>query len=167
MTEKLSHINEHGAANMVDVGDKSPTRRTATAEAFVRCCDELVQAIRENTLAKGDLLGVARIAGVMAAKRVDTLIPLCHTLPVEQATVETTLEDHGVRLVARVITTAKTGVEMEALTAATVAALTVIDMGKAMDRAMVIEHVRLLEKTGGRRGEYRAANIERSGEANA
>ncbi len=156
MSDRLSHSDERGRARMVDVGEKAATRRTATAEALVRCSDELLSAIRANTLAKGDLLGVARLAGVMAAKRVDSLIPLCHTLPIEQATVDATLEEGGVRLLAFVATTAKTGVEMEALTAASVAALTVIDMGKAIDRAMTIERVNLLEKTGGQRGDYRA-----------
>lgn len=156
MRDRLSHLDETGAARMVDVGAKPITRRTATAEAFVRCSGELLAAISENNIAKGDLLGVARIAGVTAAKRVDSLIPLCHTLPIEQAKVDAILEADGVRLIAFVATTAKTGVEMEALTAASVAALTVIDMGKAIDRAMTIERVRLLEKTGGQRGDYRA-----------
>jgi cyclic pyranopterin phosphate synthase len=132
------------------------TRRTASAEAFVRCNSTLVKAIRESTLAKGDLLAVARLAGIMAAKRVDQLIPLCHTLPIEQASVDLAVDDTGVRIVARVATTAKTGIEMEALSAAMVAALTVIDMGKSLDKAMTVEKVRLLEKTGGKSGDYHA-----------
>ncbi|RMH31630.1 MAG: cyclic pyranopterin monophosphate synthase MoaC [Planctomycetota bacterium] len=159
MSDTLTHLNEHGAVRMVDVGAKPATRRTATAEAFVRCSGELLEAIRANSIAKGDLLAAARIAGVMAAKRVGSLIPLCHTLPIESATVDIALESQGVRLLASVATTAKTGVEMEALTAAAVAALTVIDMGKAIDRAMTIERVRLLEKTGGRQGDYHADDI--------
>jgi cyclic pyranopterin phosphate synthase len=141
---------------MVDVGEKPVTRRTASAEAFVRCNSTLVKAIRESTLAKGDLLAVARLAGIMAAKRVDQLIPLCHTLPIEQASVDLAVDDTGVRIVARVATTAKTGIEMEALSAAMVAALTVIDMGKSLDKAMTVEKVRLLEKTGGKSGDYHA-----------
>jgi len=156
MDDSLTHLTCSGAAHMVDVGAKPATRRTATAEAFVRCDASLVQAIRESTLAKGDLLAVARLAGIMAAKRVDELIPLCHTLPIEQASVDLVVDDDGVRIVARVATTSKTGVEMEALSAATVAALTVIDMGKAIDKGMTIENVRLVEKTGGTRGDYRA-----------
>jgi cyclic pyranopterin phosphate synthase len=141
---------------MVDVGGKQATRRTATAEAFVRCNPSLIKAIRANSLAKGDLLAAARLAGIMAAKRVDQLIPLCHTLPIEQASVDLAVDDDGVRIVGRVSTTAKTGVEMEALSAAMVAALTVIDMGKAIDRTMTVERVRLLEKTGGARGDFLA-----------
>ncbi len=156
MGETLTHLNDSGAARMVDVGGKPATRRTATAAAFVRCNASLVEAIRENTLAKGDLLAAARLAGIMAAKRVDQLIPLCHTLPIEQASVDLAVDDDGVRIVGRVSTTAKTGVEMEALAATMVAALTVIDMGKAIDRAMTVEHVRLLEKTGGASGDFRA-----------
>lgn len=162
MSDPLTHIDDAGAARMVDVGEKPITRRTATAEAFVRCSAALVDAIRGDTLAKGDLLGVARLAGIMAAKRVDQLIPLCHTLPIEEARVELSLKADGVWIVARAATTAKTGVEMEALTAATVAALTVIDMGKAVDRTMTIERVRLLQKTGGRRGDYRATDASSS-----
>jgi cyclic pyranopterin phosphate synthase len=149
-------MTESGAARMVDIGAKATARRTATAEAFVRCNALLVEAIRENTLTKGDLLAVARLAGIMAAKRVDQLIPLCHTLPIEQAQVELTVEDEGVHIRAHASTTAKTGVEMEALSAAAVAALTVIDMGKAIDKTMTIERVRLLEKTGGQSGAYHA-----------
>lgn len=154
MGNSLTHLTDSGAARMVDVGEKPTTRRTATAEAFVRCNAPLVKAIRENSLAKGDLLAVARLAGIMAAKRVDQLIPLCHTLPIEQAHVDLMVKDEGIHIIARTSTTAKTGVEMEALSAAAVAALTVIDMGKAIDKAMTIEQVRLLEKTGGQSGDY-------------
>ncbi len=156
MGDSLTHLNDSGAARMVDVGGKPATRRTATAEAFVRCNLSLISAIRANSLAKGDLLAAARLAGIMAAKRVDQLIPLCHTLPIEQASVDLAVDDDGVRIVARVSITAKTGVEMEALAAVMVAALTVIDMGKAIDKAMTVEHVRLLEKTGGASGDFRA-----------
>lgn len=156
MGHSLTHLSDSGAARMVDVGEKPVTRRTASAEAFVRCNSTLIKAIRESTLAKGDLLAVARLAGIMAAKRVDDLIPLCHTLPIEQASVDLAVDDTGVRIVARVATTAKTGIEMEAFAAAMVAALTVIDMGKSLDKAMTVEKVRLLEKTGGKSGDYRA-----------
>jgi cyclic pyranopterin phosphate synthase len=156
MGHSLTHLSDSGAARMVDVGEKPVTRRTASAEAFVRCNPTLVKAIRESTLAKGDLLAVARLAGIMAAKRVDHLIPLCQTLSIEQASVDLAVDDMGVRIVARVATTAKTGIEMEALSAAMVAALTVIDMGKSLDKAMTVEQVRLLEKTGGKSGDYHA-----------
>jgi len=158
MSQRLTHIDQTGAARMVDVGEKPVTHSTATAEAFVRCSAAFIDAIRNNALKKGDLLGVARIAGIMAAKGVDRLIPLCHTLPIEDARVELLFETEGVCIIAFVATSAKTGVEMEALTAATIAALTVIDMGKALDRSMSIERVRLLEKTGGRRGDYRVSD---------
>lgn len=156
MGNSLTHLSDSGAARMVDVGEKPVTRRTASAEAFVRCNPTLIKAIRESTLAKGDLLAVARLAGIMAAKRVDQLIPLCHTLPIEQASVDLAVDDTGVRIVAHVATTAKTGIEMEAFAAAMVAAITVIDMGKSLDKAMTVEKVRLLEKTGGTSGDYRA-----------
>jgi cyclic pyranopterin phosphate synthase len=139
---------------MVDVGEKPVTRRTAVAEAFVRISSELAAGIAGNTVAKGNLLDVARLAGIQAAKRTDELIPLCHSLPLDAVDVEATLHDDRVRIRATASTTARTGVEMEALTAAAVAALTVIDMGKAVDRGMVIEGLRLLEKHGGRSGDY-------------
>lgn len=156
MSDELSHIDEEGRARMVDVGDKPVTRRRALAEGFVRCSAALVEAVRERALAKGDLVSTARLAGVLAAKRVDELIPMCHTLPLDDVRVDITVEDGGFRILAAASATARTGVEMEALTAVAVAALTVIDMGKAVDRGMVIESVRVLEKTGGSRGVYRA-----------
>ena len=145
---------------MVDVGPKPVTDRFAAAEARVRVSDALARAIRENTLAKGDVLGVARLAGIQAAKRTDELIPLCHALPVDHADVRATLENGFIRLRAEVRTHARTGVEMEALTAVAVAALTVIDMGKAIDKGMVIEGVRILEKRGGRSGTYVAPDAD-------
>jgi cyclic pyranopterin monophosphate synthase len=151
----LTHIDSAGRARMVDVSAKPPSRRTALAAARVRISPELAAAIAANSLAKGDLLAVARLAGIQAAKRTDELIPLCHTLPLEHVDVEATLVDLAVEIRATAVVTSRTGVEMEALTAAAVAALTVIDMGKAIDPAMVIENVRLLEKTGGRRGVVR------------
>ncbi len=161
MTEpqpRLSHVDAGGAARMVDVGDKPLTVRRAVAEARVRLSDALAEAIRSNQLQKGNLLEVARLAGIQAAKRTDELIPLCHSLPLDAVDVRVELEPGGVRLVGEARTTWKTGVEMEALTAVTVAALTVIDMGKAVDKAMVIEQIRLVEKTGGRSGDVHASD---------
>lgn len=151
---RLSHIDASGRAAMVDVSAKEVTERAAAAEGFVRISPALEEAIRANTVAKGDLLSVARLAGIQAAKRTAELIPLCHTLPLDAVEVEATLEPGRVRLTARVRCRGRTGVEMEALTAVAVAALTVIDMGKALDKGMVIEGVRLLEKHGGRSGSY-------------
>jgi cyclic pyranopterin monophosphate synthase len=149
---KLSHFDDAGAARMVDVSAKPPTRRTARAEAFVRIAPEVLAKIPENP--KGNPLEVARIAGIAAAKRTWELIPLCHPLLLTHADVETYVEAEGVRIVASVATTGPTGVEMEALTAASVAALTVYDMTKALDKSIEIRSVRLLEKTGGKSGDY-------------
>ena len=149
---ELSHVDARGQARMVDVGEKPSTRRRAVAEGLVRISRQLAEQIAANTLAKGNLLEVARLAGVQAAKRTGDLIPLCHTLPVDFANVEARLDGDCVRLRAEVKCEAKTGVEMEALTAVAIAALTVIDMGKAVDRHMVIEQIRLIEKTGGKSG---------------
>jgi cyclic pyranopterin monophosphate synthase len=151
----LSHVGPDGSARMVDVGAKAITERHAVAEAFVRVSPALEQRIRENSIAKGNVLEVARLAGIMASKRVDQLIPLCHSLPLDHADVQATLEGGRVRIRAEARTHARTGVEMEALTAAAVAALTVIDMGKAVDKGMVIEGLRVIEKSGGRSGDYR------------
>ena len=154
---RLSHIGPDGGAAMVDVGAKPITERSATAEGFVRISADLEQRIRENTIAKGSVLEVARLAGIMAAKRTDELIPLCHTLPVDAVDMMVELLPGRVRIAATVRTHAKTGVEMEALTAVSVACLTVIDMGKAVDKAMVIEGIRVVEKHGGRSGSYVAS----------
>lgn len=156
MTNKLSHIDDTGKASMVDVSSKQPTLRRAVAEGVVRITPELSAAIAANTLAKGDLLAVARLAGIQAAKRTDELIPLCHPLPLEHVAVDVTLDGDRVRIVAEARTSAKTGVEMEALTAVSVAALTVIDMGKAIDPLMTIERIQLVEKTGGKRNIFRS-----------
>ncbi len=137
---------------MVDVGAKPVTARRAVAEAKVRISKALREAIESNSLAKGNLLEVARLAGITAAKRTDELIPLCHSLPLEQVDVQLALKGDFVYIRAEARTTSKTGVEMEAYTAAAIAALTVIDMGKAVDPAMVVESIRLIEKSGGRRG---------------
>ncbi|MBS0192205.1 MAG: cyclic pyranopterin monophosphate synthase MoaC [Planctomycetes bacterium] len=142
---------------MVDVGSKPVTARAATAEAIVQISNELAAAIRENKIAKGNILEVARLAGIQAAKRTDQLIPLCHSLPLDSVDVDISLEGNSVHIKATARATARTGVEMEALTAASVAALTIYDMGKAIDRSMVISSIRLLAKSGGTRGDYTAA----------
>jgi cyclic pyranopterin phosphate synthase len=146
---QLSHVDADGQARMVDVGAKPVTARRAVAEGRVRISPQLAEQIAANALAKGDLLQVARLAGIQAAKRTAELIPLCHTFALDHVNVDAVLDGHSVHLRAEVRCEARTGVEMEALTAVAVAALTVIDMGKSVDRAMVIEEVRLIEKTGG------------------
>jgi cyclic pyranopterin phosphate synthase len=152
---RLSHLDETGAAHMVDVGAKAETRREASAECFVRMAPETVRAVREATLAKGDALGVARVAGIMAAKRTPELIPLCHPLPVTGIDVEFDVQDDGVRVETTARVMARTGVEMEALTAAAVAGLTLIDMVKSVEKGVTIERVRLLAKSGGQSGDWR------------
>jgi cyclic pyranopterin monophosphate synthase len=143
--DELSHVDETGAVRMVDVGAKPAARRRAVARAFVRMRPET--AVRLHELPKGDALATAQLAGIMAAKRTAELIPLCHPLPLTHVDVRLTVEDAGVAVEAAAETTAQTGVEMEALTAAAVAALTVYDMTKAVDRELVVEDVRLVEKT--------------------
>ena len=155
----LSHLDAHGRASMVDVGAKPVTQRRAVAEARVRISPALAERIAHNTLTKGDLLAVARLAGIQAAKRTDELIPLCHSLPLDSIDVRAELRTDHVYLWAEAKVNARTGVEMEALTAVSIAALTVIDMGKSIDQTMVIEGVRLLEKVGGRSGHFRAIAI--------
>ena len=153
----LSHIDDSGAARMVDVSDKADTAREAIAEGYVVMLPETLALIQDRGIPKGDVLAVARTAGIMGAKRTPDLIPLCHPLPVTGVTLD--LEAEGadrIRIRASVKTTGKTGVEMEALTAVSVAALTVYDMCKAVDRGMRVEGVRLLEKRGGTSGEWRA-----------
>jgi cyclic pyranopterin monophosphate synthase len=143
----LTHVDEAGGVHMVDVGAKPHERRRASARAFVRMRAETAQALRE--LPKGDALATAQVAGIMAAKRTADLIPLCHPLPLSHVEVTPQVGPEGVEIVATVETTAQTGVEMEALTAAAVAALTVYDMAKAVDGGMIVEEIRLLEKTKG------------------
>lgn len=152
---KMSHVDERGVARMVDVGEKAISERSARGEAIVTISGELEHAIRENTLKKGDALGVARLAGIMAAKRTSDLIPLCHPLALDHVDVDCSVEAGCVRITTRVRTSGRTGVEMEALTAASVAALAIYDMGKSIDKSMTIASIRLLEKTGGRSGTYR------------
>jgi cyclic pyranopterin monophosphate synthase len=151
--KRLTHVDEAGAMRMVDVGAKAATHRIAVAEAFVRLGDEARAALAGDTK-KGDVLAAARVAGIMAAKRTSELIPLCHPLPLTHVKVELEPGPEGVRVQARAETTAPTGVEMEAMTAAAVAALTLYDMLKAVERGITIERVRLLEKSGGQSGSF-------------
>jgi cyclic pyranopterin monophosphate synthase len=155
---KLSHLNERGEARMVDVTGKDVTSRTAVAEGFVAMAPETLQLIETGEAKKGDVLATARIAGIMAAKRTHELIPLCHPLPITKALVDFELSSApaGVRVTAEVRVTGQTGVEMEALTAVSVACLTIYDMLKAADKAMRFDGIRLIEKTGGRSGHYLA-----------
>jgi cyclic pyranopterin phosphate synthase len=153
----LTHFDESGAARMVDTSAKPETLREAKASALVRMSPATAELIRAGNLAKGDVLGVARLAGIMAAKRTGELIPLCHPLPITSANVDFSFPaDDTLRIEAVVRVFGRTGVEMEALTAASVAALTVYDMCKSVDRVMSIERVRLEEKSGGRSGTFRA-----------
>ena len=150
---KLSHYNAAGEASMVDVGGKPETRRTARAHAFVKMSAEVLAALPENP--KGDPLAVAKVAGILAAKITSDLIPMCHSLPLSHVEIETLVEPEGIRVYATAATDAKTGVEMEALVAASVAALTIYDMTKALDKRIEIQDLFLLEKTGGKSGDFR------------
>ena len=151
----FTHLDESGAARMVDVSEKAVTARTATASGKVLVSPAVVDLLRGDGIPKGDALGVARVAGIMAAKRTPDLVPLCHPLAISGVTVDLEVEDDGVAITATVRTTDRTGVEMEALTAVSVAGLTVIDMVKAVDKGAVITDVRVEEKTGGKSGTYR------------
>jgi cyclic pyranopterin phosphate synthase len=151
--KKLSHYDSAGAARMVDVSSKTETKRTARARAFVRISPRVLKKLPDNP--KGNPFEIARIAGICAAKRTSELIPLCHPLMLSHADVEVSVEKNGVHILASASTTGQTGVEMEALTAATVAALTVYDMTKALDKSIEISDICLLEKTGGKSGNYR------------
>jgi cyclic pyranopterin phosphate synthase len=155
---KLSHLNEQGEARMVDISAKDTTARTARAEGFVAMAADTLALIETGTGKKGDVLAAARIAGIMAAKKTHELIPLCHPLAITKATVgfETSPQPSGVWVTAEVKVSGQTGVEMEALTAVTIACLTLYDMLKAADKTMRIEGIRLVEKTGGRSGTFRA-----------
>ena len=154
MSQDFSHFDPRGNAAMVDVGAKPVTERTATTRARVAMLPATAALIRSGGAKKGDVLGVARVAGIMAAKRTSDLIPLCHPLPISAVTLELNVAADAVEIAATVRTTGQTGVEMEALTAASVAALTVYDMCKSVDRGMRIEAVRLTHKAGGKSGEY-------------
>ena len=156
MENQLSHFDPAGTPRMVDVSGKSESHRTARAHAFVRMSPAVLAALPQNP--KGNPLEIARVAGIMAAKRTSELIPLCHPLPLSYVDLEITTEPTGIRIQASAATTAPTGVEMEALTAAAVAALTVYDMTKALDKAIEIQDLYLLSKTGGKGGDYTRSN---------
>ena len=160
----LTHIGADGAANMVDVGAKAETERTAIAEGFVTMQPQTLRAILAGNAKKGDVLGVARVAGIMAAKKTPDLVPLCHPLLLTKVSVDIEPDESlpGLKVTALTRVTAKTGVEMEALTAASVACLTIYDMAKAVDRGMTITGIRLLEKSGGKSGDYVAVPAERA-----
>ncbi len=155
---KLTHIGASGEAHMVDVGDKTETTRVAVAEGFVKMKPETLALIREGNAKKGDVIGTARLAGIMAAKQTSNLIPLCHPLMLTKVAVDITEDDAlpGLRVQATVKLSGKTGVEMEALTAVSIACLTIYDMAKAADKGMEIGSIRLLEKTGGKSGHFKA-----------
>ncbi|MDO6416818.1 cyclic pyranopterin monophosphate synthase MoaC [Sphingomonas sp. BIUV-7] len=153
---RLTHLDEAGAAHMVDVSAKPATKREAIAAGRIAMSPEALAAIRDGALAKGDALAVARVAGIMAAKRTPDLIPLCHPIAIAKVAIDLAIEADGIACTATVATTGPTGVEMEALTACTAALLTIYDMAKAIDRGMTIERVSLLAKSGGRSGEWRA-----------
>lgn len=152
----LTHLDETGAARMVDVGGKVATVRSATAVGRIRMAAETLAAVHEGSGPKGDVLATARIAGIMAAKKTAELIPLCHALALDSVTVDFAFAEDAIEVRATASLTGRTGVEMEALTAACAALLTIYDMTKALDREMVIDAVRLIEKTGGRSGDWRA-----------
>jgi cyclic pyranopterin monophosphate synthase len=152
---KLSHYDTAGRARMVDVSSKTDTRREAEASAFVSIQPDVLKAMSKNP--KGDPFEVARIAGIMAAKRTSDLIPMCHTLPLSHVDVEMRLCENGVAITTKVASTAKTGVEMEALVAATISALTIYDMAKSLDKGIEIREIVLQRKTGGKSGDYRRA----------
>jgi cyclic pyranopterin phosphate synthase len=164
MTE-LPHLNPAGEARMVDVSAKAVTVRTASAAGFVRLTPACVAALRDRTVPKGDALAVARIAGIQGAKKTPDLIPLCHPLSLSGVDVVAVVQDDGVEITATVKTTDRTGVEMEALTAVSVAALSLVDMVKAIDKAAVITDVRVLTKTGGRSGDWRREDGDPSPES--
>lgn len=150
----FTHLDASGHARMVDVTDKQPTVRAATARGFVRCARDVVAALRDGSVPKGDVLAVARIAGIQAAKRTPDLLPLAHVIGVHGAIVDLVVEDEGVSIEATCRTADRTGVEMEALTSVSVAALTVVDMVKGMDKGTSIENVRIVRKEGGRSGTW-------------
>jgi cyclic pyranopterin phosphate synthase len=156
MTDSLTHLDARGHANMVDVGAKPDTERVAIAEGWVYMTAETLQRVREGDIKKGDVLNTARLAGIMGAKRTSELIPLCHPIPLSKIGVDIHVDDdhHALHIIATCKTIGKTGVEMEALTAVSVSALTIYDMAKALDRTMRIGDIRLLEKHGGIHGDY-------------
>ena len=156
MNKSLTHIDSDGTARMVDVGAKTETQRLAIASGRITMSAEALEAIRAGNAPKGDVLGTARIAGIMAGKRTGDLIPMCHPLAIDAINVDFSFEDEAVRATATASLTGKTGVEMEAITAVSVALVTIYDMAKALDKGMVIGDIRLIEKRGGKSGPWRA-----------
>jgi cyclic pyranopterin phosphate synthase len=156
----LTHLDDHGNARMVDVGGKAATRRVAVASGRIRMSPQALAAIREGEVPKGDVIAAARIAGIMAAKKTGELIPLCHPLALDAVTVDFAFEENAVRATATASLTAKTGVEMEAMIATSIALLTIYDMAKAIDKGMVIDEIRLIEKRGGKSGDWKAPSEE-------
>lgn len=154
---RLTHLDDQGAARMVDIGGKTATQRSATAAGLIRMSAATLQAVRDGNGPKGDVLGAARIAAIMAAKKTGDLIPLCHPLALDSVSVEFTFGEDTIEVSATASLTGKTGVEMEALTAVSVALLTIYDMAKALEKGMVIDAIRLLAKTGGKSGDWHAA----------
>ncbi|MDJ0277760.1 cyclic pyranopterin monophosphate synthase MoaC [Sphingomonas sp. 2R-10] len=150
----LTHLDADGSAHMVDIGGKIATRRLAIATGRITMSPQALAAIRDGLVRKGDVLAVARVAGIMAAKRTSDLIPLCHPLPLTRASIDFAFEDGAIRVTATAATDGKTGVEMEALTAASTALLTIYDMAKAIDKAMVIDGICVVEKQGGKSGDW-------------
>ena len=157
----LTHLDADGHARMVDVGGKRDTRRLAVASGRISMSSTALAAIRNGDAPKGDVLAAARIAGIMAAKKTSDLIPLCHPLLIDAVTVDFAFEDDGLRATASAALSGKTGVEMEALTATSIALLTIYDMAKALDKAMVISDIRLIEKRGGKSGDWFAPDLPR------
>lgn len=159
MGKSLTHIDSDGTARMVDVGAKADTQRVAVASGRITMTEDALAAIRAGNAPKGDVLGTARIAGIMAAKKTADLIPMCHPLTIDAVNVDFAFEEQAIRATATASLTGKTGVEMEAITAASVALLTVYDMAKALDKGMVIGEIRLIEKHGGKSGHWKAEGI--------
>ncbi|MDN5352733.1 MAG: cyclic pyranopterin monophosphate synthase [Clostridiales bacterium] len=153
-SDQLTHLNDKGYARMVEVTDKSDTERVAKAQGFIRMGTKTIEAIRGGEMKKGDVIGVAQVGGIMGAKRTGDVIPMCHPLMLTGVDLDFEIRDDGIRIQAVVKTVGKTGVEMEALTAVSIAALTLYDMCKAIDKGMVIETVELIEKRGGKSGDY-------------
>ena len=160
MTQSLTHIDSDGTARMVDVGNKAETQRLAIASGRITMSAEALEAIRAGNAPKGDVLGTARIAGIMAGKRTGDLIPMCHPLSIDAINVDFSFEKDAVRATATAALTGKTGVEMEAITAVSVALVTIYDMAKALDKGMVSGEIRLIEKRGGKSGVWRAKDLD-------
>ncbi|EJU09530.1 GTP cyclohydrolase subunit MoaC [Sphingomonas sp. LH128] len=155
MSKSLTHIDPDGNARMVDVGAKAETQRIAVASGRISMSADALAAIRAGNAPKGDVLGTARIAGIMAAKRTADLIPMCHPLPLDAVNLDFAFEDNAIRVIAKASLTGRTGVEMEAITAASIALVTIYDMAKALDKGMVIGDIRLVEKIGGKSGHWK------------